>query len=93
LKFPWKYKKITADENIKADIGKVALRYGPLIYSVETADQPDINVSLGSSPLSLEWRDNLLEGVMIIKGNWADGFTASGNTIFLWRNNRMGESR
>jgi hypothetical protein len=51
----------------------VALRYGPLIYNFETADQPDINQALGSGPLSIEWRDDLLDGVMTIKGSWADG--------------------
>ena len=65
--------RITADERIEADSGKVALRYGPLVYNVERVDQPDIGGSIGNAPLTLEWRPDLLEGVMTIKGTWADG--------------------
>jgi hypothetical protein len=50
-----------------------ALRYGPLIYSVERADQRDLNAAIGSGPLTPEWRSDLLQGVMTIKGQWADG--------------------
>jgi hypothetical protein len=64
------------------------LRYGPLIYSVEIADQPDINGSLGTAPLSLEWRDDLLGGIMTIKGTWADGSPLVAIPYFV-RNNRM----
>ena len=51
----------------------MALRYGPLIYNVERADQPDINQALSTAPLTTEWRGDLLQGVMVIKGTWADG--------------------
>lgn len=73
LEMPMEIQRITADNRIGADRGKVALRYGPLIYNVERIDQPDIGKSLGSSPLSLEWKDDLLHGVMVIEGQWADG--------------------
>jgi len=65
--------QVTADEQIEADRGKVALRYGPLIYNVETADQQDINKSIGNGQLTTEWRPDLLRGVMLIKGQWSDG--------------------
>ena len=70
---PMEIQKVTADKKIKADSNKVALRYGPLIYNVETADQQDINKYLGAGPLTLEWRPDFLNGVMVIKGKWADG--------------------
>jgi uncharacterized protein len=70
---PMEVQKVTADTQIEADRGKVALRYGPLIYNVETADQQDISKSIGSAPLTTEWRGDLLRGVMIIKGQWTDG--------------------
>ncbi|HXO74147.1 MAG TPA: hypothetical protein VN824_02930, partial [Puia sp.] len=63
----------TADEKIGADRGRVALRYGPLLYNVETADHQDITQTIGSSPLKLEWNQDFLHGVMTIKGSWADG--------------------
>ena len=73
LVLPMEVQRVKADENIAADRGSVALRYGPLIYNVEQADQPNINNPIGSAPLTAEWRGDLLGGVMTIKGNWADG--------------------
>jgi DUF1680 family protein len=73
LELPMEIQKITADEKIEADRGRIALRYGPLIYNVEQADQPDITKAIGSTPLTLEWRGDFLKGVMTIKGTWADG--------------------
>jgi DUF1680 family protein len=91
FEMPMEIQKITADERINADRDNVALRYGPLIYSVEIADQPDINGSLGTDPLSLEWRDNLLDGVMTIKGSWANGTPLLAIPYFV-RNNRIPET-
>ncbi len=84
---PMKIQRITADERIEANNGMLALRYGPLIYSVEDADQSNIDQALGTEALSLEWREDLLGGVMTIKGTWADGtpFMAIPNYA---RNNR-----
>ncbi len=56
LVIPMEVQQITADENIEADRGKVALRYGPMIYNVEKADQQDISKSIGAAPLKAEWR-------------------------------------
>jgi hypothetical protein len=65
--------RIKADERISADRGLVALRYGPLIYNAERADQSDVNQVLGTAPLTTGWRGDLLDGVQVIKGFWADG--------------------
>jgi DUF1680 family protein len=73
LELPMAIQKISADEKIEADRGRVALRYGPLLYNVETADHQDISQALGKGPLSLEWKEDLLHGIMTIKGAWADG--------------------
>ena len=73
LVLPMEIQKIKADENIEADKGRIALRYGPLIYNVEAADQPNIEQSISKAPLSLEWRPQFLNGVMVIKGKWSDG--------------------
>ncbi len=73
LELPMKIQQVTADEKIEADRGRVALRYGPLLYNVETADQQDITKTIGAGQLTLEWNKDLLHGVMTIKGSWADG--------------------
>jgi hypothetical protein len=58
-----------------------------MIYNVEKADQPDIEKIIGTGPLSLEWKSDLLGGIMVITGKWADGtpMTAVPNYV---RNNR-----
>jgi DUF1680 family protein len=73
FELPMAIQQVKADEKIKADSGRVALRYGPLLYSVETADRQDITQPIGPAPLTLEWKGDLLHGVMVIKGQWADG--------------------
>jgi DUF1680 family protein len=64
---------IKADDRIKADAGRVALRYGPLIYNVESSDQQNLNLTPDLQSLTTEWRGDLLGGVMVIKGKWSDG--------------------
>jgi len=58
-----------------------------LIYSAERVDQDLGNVLSPESALTAEWKGDLLGGVMVIKGTWADGsaFTAIPNYA---RNNR-----
>ncbi len=53
--------------------GQVALRYGPLVYNVERADQRRIDLPIGDAPLVPEWRDAILGGVVAIRGSWSDG--------------------
>ncbi len=73
LTLPMKVQRIKASDKVAATAGRVALRYGPLIYCVERVDQ-DLNNTLGpESALATEWRGDLLDGVMTIKGTWADG--------------------
>ncbi|MBI5383108.1 MAG: glycoside hydrolase family 127 protein [Verrucomicrobia bacterium] len=73
LALPMQPQRIKCDDKVAANRGLVALRYGPLIYNVERADQPDLSRPLGQGPLTTEWRADLLQGVTVIKGTWADG--------------------
>jgi DUF1680 family protein len=74
LELPMAVQRVTADDAIMATRGKVALRYGPLVYNVELADQPRIDLALDHhAPLAPEWRTDLLGGVIAIKGRWRDG--------------------
>jgi len=73
FELPMAIQQVTADDRIEADRGRVALRYGPLLYNVEAADNKDISQAIGSEPLTLQWDNDLLHGVMVIKGRWADG--------------------
>jgi DUF1680 family protein len=70
---PMKVQRVRASDKIEADRGKVALRYGPLMYNIEKLDQ-DITKALSpDSALTTEWKGDLLGGVMVIKGKFAEG--------------------
>ncbi len=73
LVLPMEVQRVKPVEKIAADRGRVALRYGPLIYNVEQVDQPDISQPISPAPLTAVWRGDLLAGVMTIKGEWNDG--------------------
>jgi DUF1680 family protein len=89
--FPMRVQRIKASDKIAATAGKVALRYGPLIYSAEAVDQSLDKVLAPDSALTAEWKGDLLDGVMVIKGTWADGsaLTAIPNYV---RDNRLSQS-
>jgi DUF1680 family protein len=73
VELPMEPQRVTADARIQADLGSVALKYGPLIYNVEAADNQNIHQKLGSAPLQTAWQPDLLGGTMVIVGKWADG--------------------
>ena len=73
LELPLETQRVTADPRITADASLLALKYGPLVYNVETADNHDIERKIGDAPLRTEWRPDLLGGVVVITGKWANG--------------------
>ncbi len=73
LVLPLKVQRIKASDKIAATSGKVALRYGPLLYSAEAVDQSLDKILAPSSALTTEWKGDLLGGVTVIKGAWSDG--------------------
>lgn len=73
LEMPMEIQRITSDEKIAANRGMMALRYGPLIYNVESADPHTIDQRMSNAPLRHEWMGDFLDGVVAIKGTWADG--------------------
>ena len=75
FELPMEVQRITADPNIAATAGQVALRYGPLIYNFEEVDNGErINEGkLDASPLTAAWTPDFFNGMVLIKGTWADG--------------------
>lgn len=83
--------RIKADERVEATRGRVALRYGPLIYNIETADGQDVDKVLApDAPLTMRWAPDLLGGVMVMEGVFSDGsrMTAIPNHARLNRGGR-----
>jgi DUF1680 family protein len=73
LELPLEVQRVTADAKIGADRGLETLRYGPLLYNVERADNGSLSQPIGTGPLQAVWKPKLLHGVMAISGTWADG--------------------
>ena len=75
FELPMEVQKITSDTKIEANKGKVALRYGALLYNFEEVDNgQQINEgNLGNGALKAEWTPDFLNGMVLIKGIWADG--------------------
>jgi DUF1680 family protein len=73
LVLPMKVQRVRASDKIEDTRNKVALRYGPLIYNIEQVDQSIDKALSPNSPLTAEWKGDLLGGVMVIKGKFADG--------------------
>jgi len=73
MEMPLEVQRVRPDERIEAIRGRVALKYGPLVYNIEAEDQ-DIGGGLEPrTPLTPEWREDFLGGVTVIRGTFADG--------------------
>jgi len=73
LELPMTVQRVYASEKIEANRGRVALRYGPLVYNLERVDQDLDGALLSSAPLKTEWRPGLLNGVTVITGKFTNG--------------------
>ena len=91
LTLPLAVQRVKADPRIAADVGRVALRYGPLIYCIEGVDQNLDQVLKPDSPLATEWKPDLLGGTLVIKGTFANGTPLTAIPYYL-RNNRGGRA-
>jgi uncharacterized protein len=89
---PMKPQRVTCIDTVAANRGRMALRYGPLVYNIETVDGNKIDAVLDpNSELTTEWRPDLLGGVMVIKGTFADGSPLLAIPNYA-RNNRVRNS-
>lgn len=72
LNLPMPVRKIVAHDSVAADIGKVALQRGPLVFCAEWPDNENGHVRNllvpDDAPLKTEFAPDLLQGVMLVKG-------------------------
>jgi DUF1680 family protein len=71
LHLPMPVERMKADPRVKADIGRVALMRGPIVYCLEGIDNGGRVSSLqipASTPILLEVRADLLGGVTVLRG-------------------------
>jgi len=89
LQLPMSIRRIVAHDSVKADLGRVALQRGPIVYCAEWPDQQDghvLNLLLpDTSLLTTEFRADLLKGVQVIQGK-ALAYRVKEDGISLERN-------
>jgi hypothetical protein len=76
LVLPMVPQRVKAIDSVTADVGRVALQYGPLIYNIDGVDHSGNLASLVLDPnaeLTPEFSSGLLGGVTVIKGTFKDG--------------------
>ena len=77
---PMPVQRVLANEKVKADIGRVAVERGPLVYCTEWPDNDGLPSSLvleDSAPLTAEPRTDLLNGIVVDHGR-GDGLPGEG---------------
>jgi DUF1680 family protein len=88
FELPMTVQRIRASDKVAATRGQEAFRYGPLVYTVENADQRDIDAPVGTTPAAV-WQPELLGGTVALEGRWADGRALRAIPYYL-RANRTG---
>lgn len=77
LRLPMEVRQVVAHDNVKADVGKIALERGPLVYSFESVDNGDkvLNAKLAGtgSSYTTTFRPGLLNGVVTIDAPGYEG--------------------
>jgi DUF1680 family protein len=105
LSLPMPVRRVAANEAVEEDRGRVAVERGPLVYCAEGPDNDGrvSNVVLADgSPLVAEARPDLLDGVIVIKGEAETLSEKGGKTIaekkaltlipyYAWANRGKGE--
>ena len=70
VNLPMEVKRVVASNNLKEDIGKIALQRGPLMYCAEWPDNNGkaSNIFIpANTNFTNEWQPSLLNGVKVLK--------------------------
>jgi len=70
VNLPMEVRRVVANENVKDDIGKIALQRGPLMYCAEWPDNNGKTSNIiipASASFKSEFKPELLNGVMVLK--------------------------
>ena len=65
--------RVTPGERIPQLKGRTALRYGPLIYNIESHEQDLDKILPRQAPVSVEFRPDFLGGVAVLRSTFSDG--------------------
>ncbi len=90
LQFPMQVRTVEANPQVKDDIGKFAVEYGPLVYCMEEIDNPEgMKPALLPQFTTVEWRPELLGGINVIREKTA-GSESLLIPYYTWSNRGIG---
>jgi DUF1680 family protein len=87
LELPMPVRRIEAHPKVQADVGRVALSRGPLVYCLEAVDNGESvgDIVLPAEPeFKTEHRADLLGGVTVITGQAKDGRKITAVPYYAW---------
>lgn len=96
LDLPMPIQRIEAHPRVQADIGRVALQRGPIVYCFEAVDNGDLakDFVLPCNPdFATQYRGDLLGGVTVITGNAKDGHRFTAVPYYAWDHRQPGAMR
>jgi len=106
LEFPMPVVKVEADPRVAADVGRIALMRGPIVYCLEQVDQPGLDLAsiafAHDAAFKSEHKADLLGGVNVLHGqallgtspgDEADTADVSAIPYFAWANREPGPMR
>lgn len=83
--------KVEAHPYVSADVGKIALMRGPLLYCAEETDNPDgVDFVVGTGALTVSEKE-VCGQVPVITGNCKDGKEFTAVPYYLWNNRGKGK--
>jgi len=94
LDLPMAVERIEAHPRVGADVGRVVLRRGPIVYCFEGVDNPEgvRNVLLAKDPkFETEWRPELLGGVTVITCRDRTGRRLTAVPYYAWDHRAWGD--
>jgi DUF1680 family protein len=98
LDMPMPIRRVLADEKVEDDRGKVTLMRGPIVYCLEAADQPEVDLARLVLPrdakMSAKHRADLLGGVTVLEGEalaeGKDPVKVTAIPYYAWQNRIKG---
>jgi DUF1680 family protein/alpha-L-arabinofuranosidase len=93
IDMPMKPRRVAANANVAADVNKVAVERGPIVYCAEWPDN-DVNVLnvvlTDDMPLRAQKSEDLLGGVTLIRSKTEDDKDLTLIPYYAWANRRQG---
>ncbi len=89
LEFSMEINILRPSPKVKSVRGKVAISRGPLVYCLESIDNPNLDIfALQADPASLhaEYSSELFDGIWVIRGTTLDQQPITAIPYYLWAN-------